>query len=131
MLGSDYRFGGRFEAVSSSLVQALGAEDNGIGFASVMFATARTRFVPLQISDGRYMLPTYENTVTGHYPMIRTLRIVFDRRPDGKMNPVVREFLRFAVSRRGQRIIGLAESYPLTMEQQQTALGLLGNGSEK
>jgi len=122
MLGADYRFGGHFESISSSLVQAVGADDAAIGFASVMFATARTRFVPLQASDGDFRLPSYENIVSGRYPLARPMRIVFHRKPDGGMNPVAREFLRFAVSRRGQRIIALSESYPLTLEQQQTAL---------
>ena len=43
------------------------------------------------------------------------------------MNPAAREFLRFAVSRRGQRIIGLAGSYPITVEQQQAALREIGD----
>ena len=126
MLGSDYRFGGHFESLLSSLVQAVGADEAGVGFGSVMFGTERTRFVPLQTPNGDYLLPTYENTVTGRYPLARALRIVFRRKPDGSLNPVVREFLRFAVSRRGQRIIALAESFPLTVEQQQEALRVIG-----
>jgi phosphate transport system substrate-binding protein len=126
MQGADYRFDVRFEAVPSSLAQAVGAGSAGIGCASVMFATARTRFVPLQAADGRYLLPNYENTLSGRYPLVRPMRIVFHRKPDGNMNPVARELLRFAVSRRGQRIIALAESYPLTVEQQQQALRTIG-----
>ena len=45
------------------------------------------------------------------------------------MNPVAREFLRFAVSRRGQRIIALSDSYPLTREQQEQALQMIGGPS--
>lgn len=128
MQGADYRFDVGFEAVSSSLVQGVGAEDAAVGFASVMFASARTRFVPLQTSDGRYLLPSYENITSGQYPLTRLHRIVFNRKPDGSMNPVAREFLRFAVSRRGQRIIGLADSYPITLEQQHDALRTIGAG---
>jgi phosphate transport system substrate-binding protein len=127
MLGSDYRFGGHFEPLSSSLVQAVGADHAGIGFASVMFATARTRLVPLQSADGSYLLPTYENTVSGRYPLMRPMRIVFNRKPDGSLNPVVREFLLFAVSRHGQRMIALAAGYPLTLEQQRDALKTIGD----
>jgi phosphate transport system substrate-binding protein len=125
MLGSDYRFGGQFEMVSSSLVQAVGADDTAIGFASVVFATVRTRFVPLQAADGSYLLPSYENTISGRYPLARPMRIVFHGGPDESINPVAREFLRFAVSRRGQRIIALANNYPLTVEQQQQALQVI------
>ena len=124
--GTDYRFDIRFEAVPGSLVQAAGADAAAIGCASVMFATERTRFVPLQASDGIWLLPTYNNTVSDRYPLVRPLRIVFNRKPDGGMNPVARELLRFAVSRRGQRIIALADSYPLTLQQQQQALQVIG-----
>jgi phosphate transport system substrate-binding protein len=123
----DYRFDVRFEPISSSLVQAVGADDAGIGFASVMFATRRTRLVPLQAADGSYVLPTYENAIRGKYPLARAMHIVFHRQRDGSMNPVAREFLRFAVSRHGQRINGLAESYPITVAQQQEALRQLAS----
>ena len=127
--GEDYRFDVRFEPVNGSLVQAAGADPAAIGFASIMFGTERTRFVPLQARDGSWLLPTYENVVSGRYPLVRPLRIVFNRKPDGTMNPVAREFLRFAVSRRGQRIIALADSYPLTAEQQDEALRIIGEAS--
>jgi phosphate transport system substrate-binding protein len=124
--GGDYRLSVHFEPVSSSLVQAAGAELTAIGCASVMFGTDRTRFVPLQGKDGSWLLPSYENTVSGRYPLVRPMRIVFNRKPDGTMNPVARELLRFAVSKRGQRVMALASGYPLTPEQQQEALRIIG-----
>lgn len=124
--GGEYRLSVHFEPVSSSLVQAAGANPMAIGFASVMFGTDRTRFVPLQAKDGSWLLPTYENTVSGRYPLVRPMRIVFNRKPDGAMNSVARELLRFAVSKRGQRVMALACGYPLTLEQQQEALRIIG-----
>jgi phosphate transport system substrate-binding protein len=124
--GGDYRLSVHFESVSSSLVQAAGADPAAIGFATVMFGTDRTRFVPLQAQDGAWLLPTYENTVSGRYPLVRPMRVVFNRKPDGTMSPVARELLRFAVSRRGQRVMALASGYPLTLEQQQEALRIIG-----
>jgi ABC-type Fe3+ transport system substrate-binding protein len=59
------------------------------------------------------------------------LRIVFNRRPDGTMNAAAREFLRFVVSRRGQRVIALAGSYPLSTEQQKEALRTIGDAAPK
>ena len=126
--GENYRYDVSFESVPSSLVQAVGAEGAGIGCAGIMFATARTRFVPLQGADGEYSLPTYDNVVSRRYPLTREMRVVFNRRPDGSMNPMAREFLRFAVSRRGQRVIGLGDNYPLTKEQQEKALRTIGDG---
>ncbi len=131
MEGADYRFDVDFESVPSSLAQGVGADDAGVGFASVMFATERTRFVPVQAADGSYVLPSYENVLNGKYPLARPMRIVFNRKPDGSMNAAAREFLRFAVSRRGQRIIALAGSYPLTVEEQQEALKTIGEAPSK
>jgi phosphate transport system substrate-binding protein len=128
MQGAEYRFDVRFESVPTSLVQAVGANDAAIGFASVALATRRTRCVPVQAADGRYLLPSYENVASGHYPLVRFVRIVFNRKPDGTLNKAAREFLRFAVSRRGQRIISLAGSYPISAEQQQQALSTIGEG---
>jgi hypothetical protein len=54
------------------------------------------------------------------------MRIALKRKQDGTPNPVAREFLRFAVSRRGQRIGGLAEGYPITLEQEREALRVIG-----
>lgn len=125
--GAEYKFSVRFESIHSSLVQAVGADDAGIAFDSVMFATARTRFVPIQAEDGRYLLPRYENVINGSYPLVRPIRIVFNKKPGTALKPVVREFLRFAVSRRGQRINAMGGGFPMTPEQQQQALQALGD----
>jgi phosphate transport system substrate-binding protein len=122
MLAAPFRFDVIPERTPGSQVQSVGADDEAIGFASVMFATARTRLVSLQASNGKYLLPTYQNTTSGDYPLTRSIRIIFRRPATGSMNPVAREFLRFAVSRRGQRSIALAGTYPLTVAQQTEAL---------
>ena len=124
--GGEYHFAVHFDPVPGSMVQDVGADDGAIGFASVMFATARTRFVPLRAADGGYALPSYEDTVSGRYPLVRPMRIVFNRKPGAPLNPAVREFLRFAVSRHGQRIIALAGSYPISIEQQREAMAAIG-----
>ncbi len=131
MQGEEYRFDVHFEVVPSSVVQAVGADDAGVGFASVMFATDRTRFVPLQAADGHYLVPSYENIVNRKYPLVRPIRIVFHRKPDGSMNLAAWEFLRFTVSRYGQRIIALGGSFPLTLEEQTQALQTIGEPPRK
>ena len=126
--GAEYKFAVRFESIHSSLVQAVGADEAGIAFDSIMFATARTRFVALQAEDGRYLIPSYENVITGKYPLVRPIRIVFNKKPGTGLKPVIREFLRFALSRRGQRINAMGGGYPITPEQQQQALKVIGEG---
>jgi phosphate transport system substrate-binding protein len=123
MLGGDYRLDVKIERTAGSLVQAVGANDAGIGFTAVIFATQRTRFVPIVADDGIAYLPTYENVVSGKYPLPRMLNFVINKKPGEALNPVILEYLKFATSRRGQRIIALDGSYPLTPESQKKSRG--------
>lgn len=124
--GAEYKFSTRFEGIHTSLIQAVGADDAGIAFDSVMFATARTRLVPLKAADGQFLLPTLENVRNGQYPLTRPIQLVFNRKPGGGLKPVVREYLRFAVSRRGQYVNAMDGGFPLTPDQQKEALIAIG-----
>jgi phosphate transport system substrate-binding protein len=122
LLGEDYRFDVHFDRVPRGLIQSVGVEEGGIALASIIFATERTRLVPLAGEDGAGHPPTYEEVASGHYPLARPIYIVVSRPPEGPMTPLVREFLRFVVSRRGQQIAAFGGNYPITPEQQHLAL---------
>ena len=119
MSGGDYRIDIEFERTAGALVQAVGANDNGIGFAGIFYATQRTKFVPIVVEDGRAYPPTYTHVVSGKYPLHRVVYLVINKKPGQALNPPVLEFLRFATSRSGQRGIALIGGYPLTPELQE------------
>lgn len=117
----EFRYDLQCSLVPGMMLQSIAAQSGAIGITSVLFATAGTRAVPLTGADGRDHLPTYEEAIAGTYPLSRTLFLVCDP----AAGPVVTEFMRFVVSRRGQRIAGLLGAFPLNAAAQQTALAAI------
>jgi phosphate transport system substrate-binding protein len=127
------RFGGlpfarHYEALAddADVLQALAGDRYGIGIVwSVEGASAPTevRLVPLAESAAAPpSLAEYEDVRRGRYPLSPYLHLYLRSAPDQPLDPVIREYLRLALSLEGQRIIEALkdgkESYvPLTAEQ--------------
>ena len=66
-----------------------------------------------------YSLPVFEtltpaNVANRTYPLIRDAYFYVNKPPGGKLDPKVREFMRFVLSREGQAIIArVGYYYPL------------------
>ena len=123
--GEDYRFDVTFERVPGGLLNSLAADPASIGFASVMFANDAVRFLPIRVEDHTVSYPSYEQVLNQRYPLARELLIVVNKSPSKPLPSLTREFLRFALSRNGQRIISLGGNYPLTLQMQGRALELI------
>ena len=64
---------------------------------------------------GNYVFPTRETFQDRTYPLVRSIHIFLDRTPGRPLDPKLREFLRFVLSREGQEIVALDGGYlPLT-----------------
>lgn len=89
---------------------------NGLGVSGI--SSARKRNVKLLELDGK--APTYENIKNGSYALYRPLYLVIKR---GNKTPLVRDFIKYAVSNEGQDIIRkqgtvpYAEALHLVMKQ--------------
>src|SRR5205085_3958008 len=59
--GGEYRLSLLAEPAGSAIVQDVAADPLAIGYASIFFASKRTRAVPLAGADGRFYAPTEEN----------------------------------------------------------------------
>jgi phosphate transport system substrate-binding protein len=59
------------------------------------------------------ILPTVENILNGKYPLARFLYIYVNLRPDQSCDPLVREFMRFVLSRQGQSDVANFGAIPL------------------
>ena len=53
-------------------------------------------------SGGPFVLPTRESIIDRSYPLARRTYALIDRPPGRTIDPKVREFLRYALSREGQ-----------------------------
>src|SRR3989475_4229729 len=64
---------------------------------------------------GAYVFPSRETFQDRTYPLVRSIHIFLDRAPGRPLEPRLREFLRFVLSREGQEIVARDGGYlPLT-----------------
>jgi len=64
------------------------------------------RAVPLARKPGLpFYAPTMKNVMAGKYPLARFLYIYINKAPGKPLDPLVREFLKFVLSREGQEIV--------------------------
>jgi phosphate transport system substrate-binding protein len=70
------------------------------------------------VRDGEpYYEPTKENLIARNYPLTRIIPAFIDRKPGEPIDPKVREFLRYILSREGQQDIVRNTGYlPLNAE---------------
>ncbi len=92
------------EPVSTSVVQGVGTQPGGLGYASVFFRSQRTRLVPIA-HKGEVIEPTADNALSGKYPLARFLYVVVNKKPNTPLDDAQRQFLRFVLSRDGQEAI--------------------------
>ena len=102
---------------SSSVVQSVGTDKFAIGYSGIGYKTSEVRAVPLSNpakNGGQAFEATYANALNGKYPLARNLYIYVNRDPKKPMDPLVRQFLTFVLSKEGQTIVVKDGYYPLT-----------------
>jgi len=113
----DQNFKATYVVKSSGPVEK-GVVKNLNGFGVSGISSAKKRKLKLLKLDGK--APTYENIKNGSYALYRPLYLVIKR---GNKTPLVRDFIKYAVSKEGQAIIRAqgtvpyAEALHLVMKQ--------------
>lgn len=91
---------------SASVVQGVSEDIYGIGYSGIGYRTSGVRALPLSTKvGGQAFEPNYTNALSRAYPLSRYLLIYVVRDPRAPMDPLVKEFLRFVLSREGQQIV--------------------------
>ena len=101
---------------SSTVVQGVANDAAGIGYSGIGYITPGVKALPLGVKEGKYVEPTYENCLTGDYPLSRFLYVYVNRAPGKRLDPLVEEFVKFIASQEGQRIVVKDGYFPLTGE---------------
>jgi phosphate transport system substrate-binding protein len=114
-------------AVSSEReLEAISKDKYGIGWAALMHAKDYPGVKVLAVSetdDSPAIALTPETVANRTYPLKRDAYIYVNRAPGRPLDPKVREFLRFVLSREGQQILAkVGFYYPLTPEYLQEQL---------
>lgn len=88
------------------IVDALAADRHGIAISNIRYSHPDVRPLPLSWGEGKpYVEATPATLIERSYPLVRLIPAYVDVAPGKRMAPAQREFLRFLLSREGQRIL--------------------------
>lgn len=98
---------------SSAVVQGISADLGGIGYSGIGYKTSGVRTVPLGETPETAVDATYENCLSGDFPLARFLYIYINKKPGEPLDPLVREFIKFVMSKEGQEVVVKDGYFPL------------------
>lgn len=88
------------------ILDALAKDRYGIAVSNIRYAGPSVRPLALAATaEGPYVQASKETLIDHSYPLARTIPAVIDRKPGTPVDPKIKEFLRFILSRDGQAII--------------------------
>lgn len=89
------------------LSDKVAADKYSISYTGLAWDTnPDTKVLKLAVHPGDPSIaPTFENVASQKYPLARTIYMFVNREPGKPLNPVLREFIRYALSREGQQAI--------------------------
>jgi phosphate transport system substrate-binding protein len=109
----DYKATVKEQPGSSSVVQGVASDLSGIGYSGIGYMTSGVRALALGNSPDQFFEPTYENCLSGKFPLARFLYIYVNKKPGEPMDKLVHEFIRFVLSKQGQEIVVKDGYFPL------------------
>src|SRR5215203_2059516 len=102
----DYKDTVKEQPGSASVVQGVTEDRFAIGYSGIGYKTSGVKVVPLSetessaASDG-----SQADVISGKYPLSRFLYIYINRAPGQPLDPLVREFAKFIMSKEGQEAV--------------------------
>lgn len=94
------------------IIDALAQDRYGIAISNVRYARPEVRALALSWSpEGPWVEASETTLIQQTYPLVRIIPAIIDRPPGGRIAPHVREFLRFVLSREGQRALIVHSGY--------------------
>jgi phosphate transport system substrate-binding protein len=106
LANGDYRDTVKEQPGSASVVQGVTEDRFGIGYSGIGYRTSGVKNLALTAKEGgAFSSGSYEDVVSGRYPLARFLYIYINRAPGKPLDPLVREFMKFILSREGQEIV--------------------------
>ena len=109
---------GTLALTSQTMMKDLGQDPYGIAITGVQDVNAQTRTVALAAHEGGPYVPlTLENVQNRTYPLTGAEYWYLNREPGKPLDPKLREYLRYTLSREGQEAVARDGKFlPLTAE---------------
>ena len=113
LAGGDFKDTVKEQPGSSAVVQGVAADQFAIGYSGVGFKTADVKAVEIDGGNGQCVAPTQENAYAGTYAITRFMYIYMNVKPGEAAEPLQKEFVRFILSRNGQKDVSKDGFYPM------------------
>lgn len=86
------------------MLDAMANDPDSIGYAGLLYENSAVRPVALAEQGGEpYVEPTRDSVMDHSYPLTRMVTMFLNRPPGKPVDPKLREFLRYVLSRQGQQ----------------------------
>ena len=109
------------------MVDSVAKDKYAIGYSGIGYKTNNVIAVPLALKDGTdYVTATPENAYSNKYPLSRFLYLYVNYKPNSKLDPLRREFIRYVFSQEGQTDVVNAGFLPVTSRVAENALKSVG-----
>ncbi len=106
LCGGDYKNTVKEQPGSASVVQGVTEDLNGIGYSGIGYRTSGVKAVAIAKREGEPFGDIEPETVlSGKYPLARFLYLYVNVPPNGEVDPLIRAFLNFVLSREGQEVV--------------------------
>jgi len=101
----DYKNTVKEQPGSSAVVQGIASDLYGIGYSGIGYRTSGVKAIALASDNGDLFAPTFENCMSGDYPLARFLYVYVNKAPNEELDPLTHEFIKFVLSREGQEVV--------------------------
>jgi phosphate transport system substrate-binding protein len=99
---------------SASVVMGITEDLKGIGYSGIGYQTSGVKTLKLSKKKGEHAYEaTAENVLSKNYPLGRLLYVYIAKKPNEPLPPVVKEFLKYVLSKEGQRVVAKDGYIPL------------------
>ncbi|OXX35957.1 phosphate ABC transporter substrate-binding protein [Vibrio sp. V09_P4A23P171] len=116
LCGGDFKKGVNEQPGSASVVQSVASSINTIGYSGVGYQVSGVKLIPIAKQGYQFIAASYENILSGAYPLSRYLYVYVNKHPNQDLPPMQREFIRFIFSKQGQAIVGKDGYVPVSAE---------------
>jgi phosphate transport system substrate-binding protein len=102
----DYKDTVKEQPGSAAVVQGITADKYAVGYSGIGYKTSDVKSLKLAAKDGgEFITDDAANVYSGKYPLARFLYIYVNKAPNKALDPLVKEFLAFVLSKEGQEIV--------------------------
>lgn len=112
---ADFKPSVKEQAGSSSVVQAVGSDKYAIGYSGIGYKTADVKMVKVS-NAGPAAEPTYDNAMSGEYPLARFLYVYANVDTTKPLDPLRAEFIRYMLSAQGQEAVLKDGYFPISAD---------------